>query len=76
MHRLLIAAATAVLFTATTSVALAQEPAPSPSQDYPPCTQPGQDHCRVVSGGMGHHHGAMMHGHHHKAAAHHRKHKS
>ncbi len=57
MHRLLITVAAAVLFTATTSVALAD--------DYPPCKDRMQDHCRVVTTHWGGHHHHKMHHHHH-----------
>ena len=73
MHRFLIAAASAALVAAIAAPAFAED-------SYPPCTQPGQDHCRVVPmhhaamghhhhGKMGHHHGKM--GHHHGAMHHH-----
>jgi hypothetical protein len=53
MHRLLIAAASAAFIAAVAAPALADE--------YPPCTHPGQDHCREVPMTYGHHH------HHHPA---------
>ncbi len=56
MQRVLIAAVAAAFFAATAAPALAD--------DYPPCTSPGQDHCRVVHGGGDHHHGHMDHHHH------------
>jgi hypothetical protein len=59
MHRLLIAAASAALLAAAAAPALAE--------DYPPCTSPGQDHCRVVPHAMHH----AMHGHHHGGGHHH-----
>ena len=59
MQRLLIAAAAAAFLAATAAPAFADD-------SYLPCTQPGQDHCRVVP-----HHGkaAKHHGgkHHHSA---------
>ena len=70
MHRFLIAAASAALLAAVAVPALADD-------SYPPCTQPGQDHCRVVPmhHGMGGHHGKhhhMMAGkHHHHGGKHH-----
>jgi Spy/CpxP family protein refolding chaperone len=54
----MIAAATAAFLAATAAPALAD--------DYPPCTQPGQDHCRVVVGHMGHHRDHHHHHHHDK----------
>jgi hypothetical protein len=54
MQRLLIAAVSAAL--------LASIAAPVLADDYPPCTDRGQDHCRVVTGHM---HGMMGHHHHH-----------
>lgn len=62
MHRFLIAAASAAFVAAVALPALADD-------SYPPCTQPGQDHCRVVpmhhGKGGHHHHGGKHHGHHH-----------
>lgn len=61
MQRLLIAALSAAF--------LASAVAPALADDYPPCIQPGQDHCRVVHGwghGHDHRHGhGHGHGHHH-----------
>ncbi|HXQ16415.1 MAG TPA: hypothetical protein VN814_17485 [Caulobacteraceae bacterium] len=60
MQRLLIAAVSAAF--------LATAVAPALADDYPPCTQPGQDHCRVVHGwghGDHHHHGGGDHHRHH-----------
>jgi hypothetical protein len=37
-----------VLIGALGAVFLAALAAPAFADDYPPCTQPGQDHCRVV----------------------------
>jgi hypothetical protein len=56
MQRLLIAAIGAAF--------LATAAAPVLADDYPPCTSPGQDHCRVVAG----HHGSSKHHHHHHHA--------
>ena len=60
MQRLLIAAISAAF--------LASAAAPALADDYPPCTSPGQDHCRVVMHGWDHHHhgGGEHHHHHHK----------
>jgi len=51
-----------VTFAASAALLLGAA-APAFADDYPPCTSPGQDHCRVVpmSHGHGHHHG-----HHHR----------
>jgi hypothetical protein len=57
MQRLVIAAASAALLLGAA--------APVMADDYPPCTTPGQDHCRVVP--MSH-----AHGHHHKGHHHHK----
>jgi hypothetical protein len=59
MQRLLIAAISAAF--------LATAAAPVLADDYPPCTTPGQDHCRVVSHKgsykrAGHHHHHSNHG--------------
>ena len=64
MQRLLIAALTAAV--------LAGAAAPALADDYPPCTAPGQDHCKVGAhmGHMGH----MHMGHHHHHHGHHHKH--
>jgi len=61
MQRLLIAAISAAF--------LATAVAPALADDYPPCTDHGQDHCRVVHGwdhGDHHRHGGghHRHGHH------------
>jgi hypothetical protein len=56
MQRLLIAALSAAF--------LATAAAPALADDYPPCTSPGQDHCRVVVHGWGH-------GDHHRRHHHH-----
>jgi Spy/CpxP family protein refolding chaperone len=56
MHRLLIAAASAALLVAVA--------APAFSDDYPPCKDRAQDHCKEVPMQMGHHH--HHHHHHHK----------
>jgi len=78
MHRFLIAAASAAFLAAAAVPAMADD-------SYPPCTQPGQDHCRVVPHAMGHHHGGKHHhmaggkhhhhhgGKHHGAGHHHKK---
>jgi len=71
MQRLLIAALSAAF--------LATAAAPALADDYPPCTSPGQDHCRVTHGwghhgGMRHHRAHHHHGAHHGAASHHPKH--
>ena len=57
MQRLLIAAVSAAF--------LATAVAPALADDYPACTAPGQDHCRVGAhmGGSWKHHD--HHGHHH-----------
>ena len=55
MQRLLIAALSAAF--------LASAAAPVLADDYPACTTPGQDHCRVVVRGWGH--GDRHHHHHH-----------
>jgi hypothetical protein len=55
MQRLLIAAVSAAF--------LATAAAPVLADDYPPCTTPTQDHCRVVS------HKASSKHHHHAAPA-------
>ncbi len=62
MQRLLIAALSAAFVASIAAPALAD--------DYPACTQPGQDHCRVVMHGRDHHHHGRDHHHHH----HHGKH--
>jgi hypothetical protein len=56
MQRLLIAALGAAFLASTAAPALAD--------DYPPCKDRAQDHCRVVAGGghQDHHH----HHHHHE----------
>ena len=62
MQRLLIAAVSAAF--------LATAAAPVLADDYPPCTSPGQDHCRVVGHGWSsgrHHHHSGHHHHHHGA---------
>jgi len=59
MQRLLVAAVSAAL--------LASFAAPALADDYPPCTDRGQDHCRV---GMGHMHGMVGHHHHHHGHSH------
>lgn len=64
MHRLLIAAVTAAF--------LASAAAPVLADDYPPCTHPGQDHCRVVMHGWGGHHRGDRH--HHRGGDHGRRH--
>jgi hypothetical protein len=46
MQRLLIAAVGAALLAGTAASAFAD--------DYPPCTTPMQDHCRVVNHGWHH----------------------
>lgn len=61
MQRLLIAAVSAAF--------LATAAAPALADDYPPCTKPGQDHCRVVHGwdhGDHHHHHGGPRRHHDK----------
>ena len=63
MQRLLIAALSAAFLASTVAPALAD--------DYPPCKDRAQDHCRVVMGGGGHHGHGHGHGHDH----HHRHHK-
>ena len=55
MTRLLIAAAALSLFAAQAARA----------DDYPMCKHRGDDHCRVMGGGMG-----MGHGHHHHVTVH------
>jgi Spy/CpxP family protein refolding chaperone len=50
-----------VLIAALGAAFLAAMAAPALADDYPPCTQPGQDHCRVTP--MRHH--GKEHGHHH-----------
>jgi hypothetical protein len=56
MQRLLIAAVSAAF--------LASIAAPVLADDYPPCTDRGQDHCRVVAHVWGgHHHHHHHHGH-------------
>jgi hypothetical protein len=61
MQRLLIAAVTAAFVASIAAPALAD--------DYPPCTHPGQDHCRVVmhmrasSRRHDHHHHSRHHSH-------------
>jgi hypothetical protein len=60
MQRLLIAAVTAAF--------LATAAAPVLADDYPPCTSPGQDHCRVTShykASSKRHHSSHHHHHHH-----------
>jgi hypothetical protein len=66
MSRIIIAAAALSLLAAQAAKA----------EDYPPCTQRGQDHCRVGHmnmGGRHHHHMAMRHHHyaHHMMHHHH-----
>jgi hypothetical protein len=55
MQRLLIAAVSAAF--------LASIAAPVLADDYPPCTTPGQDHCRVVANHKSKHH-SYSHSHH------------
>ncbi len=56
MQRLLIAAVTAAFLAGTV--------APAFADDYPPCKDRGQDHCRVVSYSWGHHDHHRHHHHH------------
>jgi hypothetical protein len=60
MNRIIIAAASAALLAAAAAPALAD--------DYPPCTHPGQDHCRVTHVQM---HGHRDRHHHHVPVRHH-----
>ena len=57
MQRLLIAAVSAAF--------LATAVAPAFADDYPVCTAPGQDHCRVASHMRASHRRSEHHGHHH-----------
>jgi hypothetical protein len=60
MQRLLIAALGAAFLASTAAPALAD--------DYPPCKDRAQDHCRVMVGGWDHH---DRHDHHRRHHHHH-----
>jgi hypothetical protein len=57
MQRLLIAALSAAFLASTAAPALAD--------DYPPCKDRAQDHCKTVVAGWGHHDHHDRHDHHH-----------
>jgi hypothetical protein len=53
-----------LVITAAATAFLLATAAPALAEDYPPCTSPGQDHCRVVPKAhkSHHHHGSHKKG--------------